>query len=831
MPENLNNIYSSNSIESKDQMELLRFRPTFGVGSRDVTGQIHAIGEIFSNSKDEMPYVENGFIKIVLFIDKSTKKYQIAIQDNGRGVPLPSLVNVFTKPHTSGKYNQNSYKFSSGLFGIGAKATLAVTKRFKAISARDFTYGSGKNDKGYGSIYTENLELKDHSELLDNPAPTHGTLVVFEFDDTVMTNMHDFIETGYLKVIETMQRMHLFLNDVQFTMYQVNHFLPEEFWTSDIITSLQIYQSTMRESSCLYDSDDWKDPFKYLNTIWGITTIAWESEDIVKVPLEHDKLGYTIRIYLPKRISGSGIIALVNDVYITRSDSYHIQGLNTVLKKFISARIEDTALKNFFLEKYKLPLYVLMDIKYSGAEFVGTTKESFRDADFLKLFIEELTTSIHAHEEKFVLLANILMEHIQLEYNKLYTKPIEVKSEQKLALSLNNPRAYKDCLEYGPNSELFIVEGTSAAGVQSERNVRNQALYAIRGKPRNEVISSSFSRKESIQRLMKDRIWQDLVRIIGIQPGNDEQDLNTLRFGKICIMHDADPDGDHIEAIGVSNFYLLNPNIVEKGYIWISKPPLFLLQRKNSSKHKFFMFNESAIVDYHILLYRKVYDIVLREKHTNRLFNMDDQTFRSFCYVVLHIGEIITDIASRMDIPDFILECLLHCLPYLDKERYGGVIIDQIKEILPFEKVLYDEYTHSLIVSNGYNDYTITLNGFLKEIYKTLYPQLKAISWDKYDILVTTRYTKEMIAEPSGFIKVYKLFKIIDELFYAKRFKGLGTMRPEDLASTCIVPDTRALFHIENIHDAQVLFDMMGIDAGMRKKMLKTQNLVIDDDV
>lgn len=824
--------YSSNSIESKDQMELLRFRPTFGVGSRDVTGQIHAIGEIFSNSKDEMPYVKNGFIKIVIFINKEEQKYQIAIQDNGRGVPLPSLVNVFTKPHTSGKYNQDSYKFSSGLFGIGAKATLAVTKRFKAISARDFEYGSGKKDKGYGSIYTENLELKDHSQILGNPAPTHGTLVVFEFDDSVMTNMNDFIENGYNKVIETMQRLHLFLNDVKFSMFQVNHFIPEDFWKSDIITSLQIYNKSISTNNnnvcCLYDSDDWSDPFKYLNSIWGITNnLAWESEDIIKIPLAEDKLGYTIRIYLPKRIGGNGTIALVNDVFITRADSYHIQGLNTVLKKFISAYINDSALRNFFMDKYKLPLYVLMDIKYSGAEFVGTTKESFRDAEFLKLFIEELSKSVEDNTEKFVLLANILMEHIQSEYNKMYTKPIEVKAEQKLALTLNNPRAYKDCLEYGPDSELFIVEGTSASGVQSERNVRNQALYAIRGKPRNEVISSTFSRHESIQRLMKDKIWQDLVRIIGIQPGNDDQDLRTLRFGKICIMHDADPDGDHIEAIGVSNFYLLNPNIVAKGYIWISKPPLFLLQKKASSKYKFFMFNESAIIDYHILLYKKVYDIVLKEKKSGKIFKMDDKTFRSFCYVILHIGEIITDVATRMNIPDFILECLLHCLPYLDKNRYNGVDIKSIKAILPFEKIMYDKITHSLIVSNGMNDYTISLNGFLSEIYKVLYPKLKEIAWDSYDILISTKYTKEMKLEPSSFIKVYKLFKLIDDLFDAKRFKGLGTMKPEDLAVTCIVPNTRALFHIENLEDAQVLFDMMGSDSTVRKEMLETQNLMI----
>ena len=821
--------YSSESIESKNQMELLRFRPTFGVGSRDATGQVHAIGEIFSNAKDEMSYVENGSIQVTMFVNRETNTYQIAVSDNGRGVPIPKLVDVFTKPHTSGKYNQNAYKYSSGLFGIGAKATLAITKRFRAITARDSVYGTINGDQGYGSVTTHDLQITDTSFLLDTPATEHGTLVVFEFDDSILVNMDKFIETEYQRVIESMQRLHVFMDNVHFSMYAVEEFLPENFWTADIPTALQIYKDTVSKGQCLYDSLEWTDPFKYLGYVWGIpSTLAWESGDIIKTATDiTDKLEYVIRLYLPKRVMGSGIIALVNDVYIVRSDSYHVQGLMTTLKNYLAQFIDDTAIKEFFLEKYRIPLYVAMDIKYSGAEFVGTTKESFRDAEFLKLFTDSLKESIEEKSDIFLMLYQCLSDHIRTEYNRLYNKITEVKSEQKLALNLNNKTAYNDCLEYGPDSELFIVEGTSAAGVQTERDNIKQALYATRGKPPNAVIGPDASRMACVQRLMRDKVWSDLIKIIGIKPTELDQDLKTLRFGKICIMHDADPDGAHIEAIYVSNFYLLNPRIVTEGYLWISKPPLFLLERRQNSKYKFFMYNESAIVDYHILLYNRIYDIKLQEKYSGKIIEMDFDEFRSFCYEILTIGETMKDIADRMNIPDFILECLLYCLPYLDRNRYGGVDIIQLQKTLPFDYVKYDKATHALIISSGMSDYTITLNGFMKEVYEKLYPRLRSIAWDSYDILISTKFTGEMVNEKSSFVKTYKLFKLVDEMFDAKRFKGLGTMRPTDLAATCLIPDTRALFHIETLEDAQVLFDMMGNDTSVRKAMLETQDLLL----
>lgn len=823
--------YSSESIESKDEMDALRFRPTFGVGARDVSGQIHAVGEIFTNSKDEMPYVQNGTIQITMFVNRETNTYQIAVSDNGRGVPLPSLVDVFMKPHTSGKYNQMAYKISGGLFGIGAKATLAVTKRFKVITARDSQYGVAPMDQGYGSITTSGLELVEHSEELDAPANTHGTLVVFEFDDTVMVNLNDFIEYGYQKVIENMQRLHFFNSDVHFSMYIVDTYLPEEFWISNIYKALEIYHNTINKGQCIYDSNEWTDPYKYLNLIWNLpNNLAWESGVLTKPLTEQDILGYDISIYLPKRITGSGIIALVNDIYIVRSDSYHIQGFISVLKEFIGSFIEDSAIRTFFFDKYKLPIYVAMNIKYSGAEFVGTTKDSFRDADFLKLFTAELKNTIEQNKDNFTALALMLQDHILTEYNRVFNKAVEVKSELKLMFRLNNPTAYFDCEEYGPNSELYIVEGNSASGVQTERDVRYQALVATRGKPYNGVISLeafNTNRQLMIQRIIKDKIWQDLIAITGIEPGNDNQDLSTLRFGKIVIMHDADPDGSHIEATYISNFYILNPNIVTSGILWVAKPPLFLLQKKQNNKYKFFMFNESAIIDYHILLYTRIYDIFLREKISKKLIRLENKEFRSFCYEVLHIGELITDTAKRINIPDFIFECLLHCLNWLDKDRLGGVATRQLRRTLPFDKVLYNESAHALTISNGFDDHIISLNGFLDEVYTNIYPRLQSIRWDLYDIVISSKLTNELQEETCSFIKTYKLFKLVDEMFDAKRFKGLGTMRPTDLASTCIVPDTRALFHIESLEDVKVLFEMMGTDTTARREMLEAQDLLV----
>lgn len=824
-------VYTSGSIQNKSQMELMRFRPAFAIGSKDVGGQVHAIGEIITNSKDEMPYVENGSIQMTVFVDREKQLYQIAVSDNGRGVPLPSLVDVFTKPHTSGKYNQDAYISSAGLFGIGAKATLATTSRFRAISARDAVYGNKEdNDVGYSSVTTNQLEIVEHTANTTEPALEHGTLVVFEFDKNVMINMNDFIEEGYQRVIDIMQKWHLFMSNIHFSMKFVEKLIPEKFWTTDITDALLTYKKNVDKGVYVYDSKDWEDPIKYLSEYWNISSnMAWESGEIRKYRIADDRLSFQLMMYLPKRISGFGIIGFVNDVPINRADSSHVIGWTNATKKFIASYIEDTAVKNFFLDRYKLPLYITMDIRYAGAEFIGATKESFRDAEFQKKFEADLAEFYKVASPVMEQLVAALMDHIVIEYNKAFNKPIEVTSEQKLMLKLNNPKSYSDCNTYGPNSELFIVEGTSASGAAKHRDSEYQAMIATRGKPFNGVGSMTSSRKEAIQRIMKDRIWQDIVRVMGLQPGNDDQDLRTLRFGKICIMHDADPDGSHIEAIYVAGFYILNPRLITEGYIWISKPPLFLLQKKqsNSAKSKFFMFNESAIMDYYVLLYNELYSIALKNKTSNTVTALDDNAFRSFCYVVLDIGEKIRDIAERLDIPDFIFECLLHCLPYLDAERLNGVDVQMIRRILPFEHVSYDITANALIVSNGMSDYTITLRGFLTEVYTNIYKDLKSIEWDTFDILVTTKRTDLMKDETVSFIKLFKMFKLVDDMFDTERFKGLGTMKPEDLAATCMAPKTRALFHIESLDDAQVLFDMMGTDATARRELLRKQNLVL----
>lgn len=819
-------IYSDDNISNMSQMELMRFRPSFGLGGDDIKGQVHAIGEIIANSKDELPYVIDGSIELVIFVNHKEKRYQIAVSDSGRGVPLNSLTQVFTCPHTSAKYDQDAYNSSAGLYGIGAKATLAVTKRFRAISARDKINGTGKGTVGYASVTTKELDIVEETILNSKEykdTAEHGTLVVFEFDPSIMVDMDSFYNgEGVQSVIDIMQKWHLFMPNCHFSVRMVSKFIDESFWSSDISTALDIYNLSKVSADFLYDSTEWEDPFKYLSTYWGITNnLAWSITDIVhKQP--DNKLSYQLMMFLPKRISGNGIISFVNDVQINRADSSQISSYNKTIKKYLSKFIEESNIRSFFLDTYKLPMYVALNVRYSGAQFVGATKESFRDAEFQKLFEVSLKKDfahIHSEMEQLYLM---LADNIRVEYNKAFNKVVEVKSEQKLMLALNHTTSYFDCAKYGQDCELFIVEGTSASGA-SDSMKPNQAMYATRGKPLNSVANINAPRSEAIAKLMKDKIWQDIIKITGIQPGNDNQDLSTLRFGKICIMHDADADGSHIEAIYVANFYILNPRLITEGYIWISKPPLFLLQRKNSDKHKFFMFDEAAITDFRTLMYHHIFSISLREKRSGQITVLGDDEFRSFCYVVMSVGEKIRDIAHRLNIPDFILECLLHCLPYLDTDRMYGVGVNILKMMLPFERVAYRGDTNSLIVSNGMNDYTISLNSFLDEVYTTIYKDIKDISWDMYDILVSTKLSEEMVDEPSGFVKLFKLFKSVDEMFNTERFKGLGTMNPNDLVMTCIEPDSRALFHIESLGDAQALFDMMGDDASARSALLSNK--------
>ena len=821
--------YSDKNITNMSQMQLMRFRPEFAIGNDDVGGQVHAIGEIISNSKDELPYVTNGSIELTVFVNSKEKRYQIAVSDSGRGVPLNSVVGVFTVPHTSAKYDQNAYNSSSGLFGIGAKATLAVTKRFRAISARNKDFSSGKNDLGYASVTTSELNVIEDTKLTGpeyENIQEHGVVVVFEFDPAIMTGMDDFYSgDGVQRVVDIMQKWHLFMPNCRFTITIVDSFLDESFWTADIVPALMTYKKCKESGTSLYDSIEWEDPLKYLCMNWDITgAIAWDVSDITHKQ-EDNKLSYQLMMFLPKRISNGGIIAFVNDVPISRADSSHVSSLYKVLKKQLSKFIEDNAIKAFFMERYKVPIYAALNVRYSGAKFVGATKESFRNAAFQTLFEAALEASFKEHSEAIEGLYLALADHIRIEYNKAFNKPIEAKSEQKLMLQLNHPMSYSDCTVYGPDSELFIVEGTSASGA-SEYLAPNQAMYATRGKPLNGITGRSVTRADTIRKLMKDKIWQDLIRIIGIQPGNDDQDLRTLRFGKIVIMHDADADGAHIETIFISNFHALNPRIVSEQHLWVAKPPLFLIQRKQSTKHKFFMFDEPAIMDCRALMYNHIFSIALREKGSKQIKVLDDDEFRSFCYVVLSIGEKMRDIADRLSIPDFILECLLHCLPWLDPNRAGGVCLPVLRKILPFDKIYYDRGVNALVVSSGMNDYTVTLAGFLKEVYSNLYPNLKEIEWDTYDILVSTKYTDEMKDELASFIKIYKLFRSVDNIFETERFKGLGTMRPDDLAMTCLVPDTRALMHIDTVGDENVLYDIMGTDTTARRELLSQQNLI-----
>jgi len=813
-------IYDDSSIETMDQLELLRFRPTYGAGSIDIQGQLHTLNELISNSLDEIRLKEFGIIKIWLFINKITKTYQLAISDDGRGVPLSKLLACFTVPNTSGKYKDDAYQgISGGLYGIGAKVVVATSKRFRAITYRLKTTG-GKG--GYGSVTTNGTTIVENTIDRNNIPHSSGTLIVYEPDSSIFTELDKFILEGPQLIIEAMQRNHIFMENISFIFSINNKFIDEKYWTSDIQTALDIFTKCTEKSEVIYDSNDWSDPLVYLSQVWELNSpINWISDKIVQsIVTKDDKLGYDIRLYLPRKIERFGIIALINGVHISRIDSSHIQGLYQVLKTIFSEKIIDKDIKEFFLTKYKLPICIAMNIHYKGAAFEGTTKYNFKDNAFFKLFVTSLMYNIKTNYlDTLELCWKYLYPHIEEEYNRFTNKPVKMESSKSLLLSLNYPSKFVDCDSTNRSlCELFIVEGDSANNAKHCRDPEYQAVITTRGKPFNSIIDS-HSRKISLHKLMKDKIWQDIVKVIGIQPGNDNQDLKTLNFGKIIIMHDADPDGSHIETIWISNFFILNPNIVNNGLIYIAKPPLYSIYNKDKKDKKIYMHNLSALMDVRILMYKKVFDIHLKYLINNSIKHLTDEEFRSFCYVICDIGEKIRVLSETLNIPDFILECLLHVINVLDTND-NNINIGILREVLPFDRIDYNHISNLLIISIGLNDYTISLNGFVDIIKSEIYPILQNVGWGDFRIYVSTKLTDNMKNEEVSFVKMYRLFSSINETYLTTRYKGIGKMSDNDLWTTSMDPNTRALYHIHSIGDVERIYALLGTDTSEKKNLL-----------
>jgi len=543
--------YDVKSIKTLEGIEAIRLRSGMYIGSTEQEGVHHITLEIISNVIDE--YLNGQCNECSVSINTNF----ITITDNGRGIPFgkakdgsETLVNVFTKLHTGAKFDSSGrtgYNSSGGLNGVGAKATNALSAEFSVSSVRDGKRAEAHFKKG---------KLIDYKEEKWRDGE-HGTSIQFKPDPEIFKAT---TEVDYNWIRKTLIELSYLSPGLTFKFkYQDK---PEEVISSK--NGIKDYMDDLFEKKT------------------AITSLFYAKSNEGQIGIEvalkyNDSFTDTYKLFTNS---------------IPNSGGTHLTGFRTALTQTINEYAREKNLlkdkdSNLTGEELKEGLTLILSFKMPDPVFSGQTKDILSSAEArtavqrlaskeLKLWFDTNPKDAKAIVEK-ALLARSARE--KAKKAKDAVRNIEGKKKNKNFLNL--PTKLVDCWSKNrAECELFIAEGDSAAsGLVGARNAEYQAIFPVRGK----VISA---RKCSSDKLLANQEVVNLIKALGLEfdPKTVKltYDEHKLRYGKIMLAADADPDGEAIKNLLLTLFWELCPELVINGHIYATVPPLFRITTKKN---------------------------------------------------------------------------------------------------------------------------------------------------------------------------------------------------------------------------------------------------------
>ena len=744
-----------------------------------------------------------------------------------RGIPADKLQSAMTVIGVSGKIDSNTaYVASGGFIGAGACVGAALSTRFRVISKNYL-------EKKSSTLYLENSDVVD-SQIVKSGIP-NGVTIAVEPDiapDKFFNCGTEFMETGYLDLIQLLKQVNIFHPEFNYQFYLYERGLPEEYWKAPIDRAIEIIDDFIlhKPKNVEYATDQVPDKAAFLFELWKTNSAVVFQDVYHKDPRsEKDRLGFDIKIFFTKK-SATGnpqlYISLNNIALIDKTENSITRSIVRVLRNRISESIGDEKLRKFTKNEYRFPTLLLAaGISYKNAEFTGATKTTFNDTVFEKQMTAELSVQLSMLDDDYWnKLAEILLPDIEAKYAQFYDTPRKKSDDRQVFTKLNYPRNYFECRSTDPTRcELYIVEGTSAGNIIQTRDPDYQAVYLTRGKPTN-AATMLAAIGDNRKKLKKDPLYQDLCQIININ--EHTTDMNSLRFNRVVIATDADPDGLHIRCIHLNNFYIINSLFIESGRLWLANPPLYSM-RITKNRH-LFLRDRTALMDARVkFLYQPTLDIQIDGKAG--LVKLTDEAYRDMCYVVMHLGERFEQVSKQLNIPLLILERLVYVAEYL----YPVVKMEEIAQAFAssdpsgFIRVQTDAQQRSIVVSVGREDYVVGLDSVGDTIVHHLLPLVKKFRYRDYLYLVRSKHAGGISKfTPMSAMMLYQAMQQLNGMFEIFRYKGLGQMKPQDCYNTLMNPSTRSLTHVTSVGDIQANFDLLGTDSTKRKELLSDSQVL-----
>ena len=547
------NNYNAESITVLEGLEAVRKRPGMYIGSTSEKGLHHLVWEIVDNSVDESlaGYCDKIEVKIL-------PNNVIQVIDNGRGIPTEmhssgksTLEVVLTVLHAGGKFNNNNYKISGGLHGVGVSVVNALSKSLTATIKREGKIWQQSYIKG---------EATGPVKIIGEANPEeHGTTITFKADDEIFDT----------------------------TVYDYN-ILSERFkelsYLNQGLTIILTDERTEKKTETFYSEGGLKDFLK------DISSGELLSEEIIYLngtAVNNDKRITEIEIAMNWTTSQKeNVYSFVNNIN-TIEGGTHVSGFRTSLTRVVNDVAKKMELikkeENFQGNDIREGLNCVISIKVPEPEFEGQTKtklgNSETSAQVSQVVTEGLKTFLEDHPKET---SKIIEKMLIAKKARLAAKKARELVMRKNTLEVGSlPGKLADCSSKDPNeSEIFIVEGNSAGGSAKQGRNRNfQAILPLRGKILN-------VEKVGMHKILENEEIRSMITAFGTGIDNNFN-IDKLRYNKIVIMTDADVDGAHITTLMLTFFFRHLKPLIENGNIYIACPPLYKISYGKSIQYAY----------------------------------------------------------------------------------------------------------------------------------------------------------------------------------------------------------------------------------------------------